>query len=154
MRLFRYDDHPIRTIDVFPIAAVVLVAAVIILVAALPRPTHNMRFDIGGKPQRHASAAEVSYNTVSVDTQNRVLWNDVPIDLRTLRDYLDVSRTLMPEPELRIAPHRHARYSTVASMLVVVKRAGLANIRFTGNGRYVRYEALASPKRVCPATAC
>jgi biopolymer transport protein ExbD len=65
-----------------------------------------------------------------------VLWNGAPVDLVTLRQYLDITTTMTPTPELHLQPHPDARYEQVDEVLAVTKRANVQAMGFVGNEAY------------------
>ena len=59
-----------------------------------------------------------------------------PIDLLTLRQYLQQSLRLPVEPELQFQPDAQTRYVVVDSVLAEIKRAGVTKLGFVGNEQY------------------
>ena len=45
-------------------------------------------------------------NQIVIMPNGAVLWNGAPVDLVTLRQYLDMTTTMHPVPELHLQPHR------------------------------------------------
>ena len=68
-----------------------------------------------------------------------VLWNGAPVDLVTLRQYLDITTTMPPAPELHLQPHPEARYEMVDEVLAVTKRANVTAMGFVGNEAYATF---------------
>jgi biopolymer transport protein ExbD len=56
----------------------------------------------------------------------------------TLRQYLDTSATITPEPELQFQPDPKARYEVVDQTLAVIKRSNITKLGFVGNEQYYR----------------
>ena len=65
-----------------------------------------------------------------------MLWNAAPVDLNTQRQYLELTTTIRPTPELHIQPHPEARYEVVDEVLAVIKRAEVQSMGFVGNEQY------------------
>ena len=68
-----------------------------------------------------------------------MLWNGAPVDLVTLRQYLDITTTMSPVPGA--APRSRdpeARYEVVDEVLAVTKRANITAMGFVGNEAYTR----------------
>ena len=63
-------------------------------------------------------------------------WNGTPIDLVTLRLYLDRTKAMAPEPELHVQPDAQARYVVVDNVLAIIKRSGVTKMGFVGNEQY------------------
>jgi biopolymer transport protein ExbD len=75
-------------------------------------------------------------NTVSVDPAGTVTWNGSPIDMVTLRLYLERTRAMTPEPELHVQRDALARYAVVDNVLAIIKRSGVTKMGFVGNEQY------------------
>ena len=65
-----------------------------------------------------------------------ISWNGAPIDLLTLRQYLQQSLRLPVEPELQFQPNAQTRYVVVDEVLAEIKRAGVTKLGFVGNEQY------------------
>ena len=77
-------------------------------------------------------------NKIVVTPQDVVLWNGQPIDLVRLRQYLDVTQTMNPVPELHLQPEAEARYELVDEVLAVTKKANVTKMGFVGNEAYMK----------------
>ena len=78
-------------------------------------------------------------NKVVITPQGQVLWNGTPVDLTTLRQYLDLTTTMNPVPELHLQPDPQARYELVDEVLAVTKRAQVTAMGFVGNEAYANF---------------
>lgn len=58
------------------------------------------------------------------------------MDEVTLRQYLDQSAAMTPEPELHFQPAPDARYEVVDKTLAVIKRSAITKLGFIGNEQY------------------
>jgi biopolymer transport protein ExbD len=131
------DGEPIGTMNTTPLIDVMLVLLVMFIIT-VPLQTHAVKVTLPvGAPQ--STVVRPAFNTVSVTPQNAVTWNGKQVDLATLRRYLDLSRAMAPEPQLRIQPDAYARYAAVDEMLAVVKRAQVTNVGFVENERYAQF---------------
>ena len=127
-------DAPMMNINTTPLIDVMLVLLIMFIIT-IPMQTHAVKLDSpAGPPPRHQ--VPPPRNEITVTDRDRVLWNGLPVDLVTLRQYLDQSQTLDPLPELRIRPARGARYELVDKVLAVTKRARVARMGFVGNEAY------------------
>jgi len=54
----------------------------------------------------------------------------------TLRQYLDQTKRMSPEPELQFEPNAQTRYVVVDNVLAIIKRSGVTKMGFVGNERY------------------
>ena len=75
-------------------------------------------------------------NKVVVTAAGQTLWNGAPVDLVTLRQYLDLTQQMNPVPELHLQPEANARYELVDQVLAVTKRAHVEKMGFVGNEAY------------------
>jgi biopolymer transport protein ExbD len=75
-------------------------------------------------------------NKVIVDPAGTVQWNGSPVDLVTLQQYLEQTKTMNPEPELHFQPDPAAKYEKVDTVLAVIKRSGISKLGFIGNEQY------------------
>jgi len=125
---------PIMDVNTTPLIDVMLVL-LIMFILTIPVQNHAVKLDTpaGAKPLKIPLPDK---NEVTVTRADRVLWNGAPVDLGTLRAYLDQSQTLDPIPELRIRPAADARYEQVDRVLAVIKRANVAKMGFVGNEAY------------------
>ena len=74
---------------------------------------------------------------MSIDaTPESVSWNGVPVDDVTLRQYLDQTTQMSPEPELHFQPDPNAKYDVVDRVLAVIKRSSVSKLGFIGNEQY------------------
>jgi biopolymer transport protein ExbD len=134
------DDHrtPIPSLNTTPLIDIMLVLLVMFIIT-IPLQTHAVKVALpgdGAPPPQPRS----DFNTISVAPSGQIGWNDTPVDLATLRIYLDVTRTMTPEPELHIAADPYARYARVDEMLAVVKRSAVTKVGFVDNERYAHFE--------------
>jgi biopolymer transport protein ExbD len=78
-------------------------------------------------------------NKVTIDPAGTVYWNGAPVDAVTLRQYLDITTTMTPTPELHLQPDPNARYEVVDEVLAITKRANVTAMGFVGNEAYARF---------------
>jgi biopolymer transport protein ExbD len=127
-------DQPMMDINTTPLIDVMLVLLIMFIIT-IPMQTHAVKVDTpSGPPPAHVPLP--TKNEVAITNTGRVLWNGTPVDLVTLRNYLDQSQTLDPIPELQLRPAPGARYEVVDSVLAVTKRAHVARMGFVGNEAY------------------
>jgi biopolymer transport protein ExbD len=65
-----------------------------------------------------------------------VTWNGATVDEVTLRQYLDQTAAMSPEPELHFQPDASARYDVVDGILSIIKRSNVTKLGFVGNEQY------------------
>ena len=133
------DGEPIMEMNTTPLIDVMLVL-IIMFIITIPIQTHAVKINLPvNNPNPPPVTIKPDFNTVSVDTQSRVTWNGSPVDLVTLRTYLDQTKRMTPEPELHVQPDPYSRYAKVNEMLSVVKRSNVTKVGFVGNEQYATF---------------
>ena len=129
--------EPMMDINTTPLIDVML-CLLILFIITIPVQTHAVKLDL---PQQQANQTpppvDPVKNKIVVMPNDAVLWNGAPVDLVTLRQYLDITTTMRPTPELHLQPHPEARYEMVDEVLAVTKRANITAMGFVGNEAYV-----------------
>lgn len=134
MALGRFDDdEPVSELNTTPLIDVMLVLLVMFIIT-IPMQTHAVKVGLPGGPP--IAQLESAINRLAIDRAGTVRWNGSVVDLVTLRQYLDVTRAMTPEPELHVQPDADARYERVDQVLAVVKKAEVTKVGFIGNDRY------------------
>jgi biopolymer transport protein ExbD len=132
----RLDDQPMGEINTTPLIDVMLVLLIMIIMT-IPIQTHAVKVDLPQNSQNQTPPPiEPDKNKVSIDPAGGVFWNGTPIDDVTLRQYLERTTQMTPEPELHFAPDPEARYEVVDRVLAVIKRANVTKLGFVGNEQY------------------
>ncbi len=130
------DGQPMMEMNMTPLIDVLLVLLIMFIIT-IPIQTHAVKVDL---PQNDPNAlqqpVEPDKNKISIDPAGVVSWNGAPVDDITLRQYLDQTTQLAPEPELHFQPDAAARYETVDRVLAVIKRSGVTKLGFIGNEQY------------------
>ncbi len=133
------DGEPIMDMNTTPLIDVMLVLLVMFIIT-IPIQTHAVKINLPvNNPNPPPVIIKPDFNTVSVDLQNNITWNGSPVDLATLRTYLDTTKTLNPEPELHIQPDPYSRYARVDEMLSVIKRSEVSKVGFVGNEQFANF---------------
>jgi len=132
----REDGEPMGEMNTTPLIDVMLVLLIMFIIT-IPIQTHAVKIDLPvNSNDPNPPPIDPIKNKVSVDASGTVTWNGSPIDLVTLRLYLDRTRAMTPEPELHVQPDPQARYEIVDNVLAVIKRAGVTKMGFVGNEQY------------------
>lgn len=130
------DGQPMMEMNTTPLIDVMLVL-LIMLIVTIPAQTHAVKVDL---PQNSNPTTpppvEPQKNKITIDPQGNIFWNGSQIDLLTLRQYLDQSVQMRPEPELHFQPDPQARYEVVDEALAVIKRSAVTKLGFVGNEQY------------------
>jgi len=130
------EGEPMLDINTTPLIDVMLVL-LIMLIITIPIQTHAVKLDLPvNQPNQPPPPVDPVKNTVVITRLGQVLWNGNPVDLVTLRQYLDLTTTMNPVPELHLQPEPQARYELVDEVLAVTKRANISAMGFVGNENY------------------
>jgi biopolymer transport protein ExbD len=130
------DDEPMMDINTTPLIDVMLVLLIMFIIT-IPIQTHAVKLDLPqDQPNQQPPPIDPVKNKIVISQQDQVLWNGTPIDLGLLRQYLDVTQTMNPVPELHLQPEPNARYELVDEVLAVTKRARVEKMGFVGNEAY------------------
>ena len=131
------DDEPIGDMNTTPLIDVMLVLLVMFIIT-IPIQTHAVKIDLPVNNPNPPPKPPIDpvVNKVSIDPSGTITWNASPIDLVTLRQYLDSTKAMTPEPELHVQPNPQARYEVVDEVLAVVKKSEITKLGFVGNEQY------------------
>ena len=130
--------EPMMEINTTPLIDVMLVLLIMIIMT-IPIQTHAVKLDLPQSQNQTPPPIDPVKNKVVVTPQGQVLWNGVPVNLTTLRQYLDLTTTMRPVPELHLQPDAQARYELVDEVLAVCKRAQVTAMGFVGNEAYANF---------------
>ena len=134
----RDDGSPMMDMNTTPLIDVMLVLLIMFIIT-IPPQTHAVKVDLPiNDPNHQNPPVDPQKNTVFIDPAGTVTWNGTPVDLVTLRQFLDQTKSISPEPELHFQPHPQARYDKVDQVLAVIKRSGIQKLGFVGNEQYAR----------------
>jgi biopolymer transport protein ExbD len=130
------EGEPMMDINTTPLIDVMLVLLIMFIIT-IPIQTHAVKLDL---PQDQSNAPpppiEPVKNKVVITPGGEILWNGSPISKIQLRQYLDITQTMNPIPELHLQPDPQARYVLVDEVLAVTKRAQVEKMGFVGNEAY------------------
>ena len=129
------EGEPMMDINTTPLIDVMLVLLIMFIIT-IPVQTHAVKLDLPQNSNTPPPPILPTKNEVAITNTGQILWNGTPVDLTTLRQYLDQSQTLNPVPELHLRPASDARYEVVDSVLAVTKRANVTKMGFVGNEAY------------------
>ncbi|HYJ83156.1 MAG TPA: biopolymer transporter ExbD [Allosphingosinicella sp.] len=130
------DDEPMMDINTTPLIDVMLVLLIMFIIT-IPIQTHAVKLDLPqDQPNQQPPPIDPVKNKIVITPQDQVLWNGNQIDLPLLKQYLDVTQTMNPVPELHLQPDATARYELVDEVLAVTKRARVEKMGFVGNEAY------------------
>jgi len=129
------DGEPMMEMNTTPLIDVLLVLLIMFIIT-IPIQTHAVKVDLPQNDPNNVVNVEPDKNKISIDAAGVVSWNGSPVDDLTLRQYLDATKTINPEPELHFQPDSNARYEVVDRVLAVIKRSGVSKLGFIGNEQY------------------
>jgi biopolymer transport protein ExbD len=133
------SSEPMMEINTTPLIDVMLVLLIMIIMT-IPIQSHAVKLDLPQDQQnRTPPPIDPVKNKVVITPQGQVLWNGTPVTLVTLRQYLDLTTTMNPVPELHLQPDPQARYELVDEVLAVTKRAQVTAMGFVGNEAYANF---------------
>ena len=132
------DGEPMMEMNTTPLIDVMLVLLIMFIIT-LPIPTHKVTVDLPQNTNQPLNAVLPDKNTLQIDPAGTVMWNGTPVDDLTLRQYLDQSAALNPEPELHFQPDPQARFDVVDRVLAVIKRSKVTKLGFIGNEQYANF---------------
>jgi biopolymer transport protein ExbD len=130
--------EPMMEINTTPLIDVMLVLLIMIIMT-IPIQSHAVKLDLPQNSASNPPPIDPVKNKIVVTPQGQVLWNGVPVNLTTLRQYLDLTTTMRPVPELHLQPDAQARYELVDEVLAVCKRAQVTAMGFVGNEAYANF---------------
>ena len=129
-------EEPFSTVNTTPLIDVLLVLLIMFIIT-IPIQTHAVKLDLPqDQPNQQPPPIDPVKNKIVITPQDQVLWNGTPITLVQVRQYLDVTQTMNPIPELHLQPDPNARYELVDEVLAVTKRARVEKMGFVGNEAY------------------
>jgi biopolymer transport protein ExbD len=130
------EGEPMMEINTTPLIDVMLVL-IIMLIITIPIQSHAVKLDL---PQNNSNQnpppIDPIKNKIVITPQGAVLWNGASVNMTQLRQYLDITQQMNPEPELHLQPDPQARYELVDQVLVVTKQAKVSKMGFVGNEAY------------------
>jgi biopolymer transport protein ExbD len=132
------EGEPMMDINTTPLIDVMLVLLIMFIIT-IPIQTHAVKIDLPQNTNNTPPPIDPVKNKVVITTDGQVLWNGAPIEMVTLRQYLDLTQQMNPIPELHLQPEPTARYGLVDEVLAVTKRAHVEKMGFVGNEAYATF---------------
>jgi biopolymer transport protein ExbD len=130
------EGEPMMDINTTPLIDVMLVLLIMFIIT-IPIQTHAVKLDLPvDSGDSTPPPIDPIKNKITIDPAGTVFWNGNPVQLPTLRQYLDLTQNMNPVPELHLQPDPQARYVVVDEVLAVTKRANVETMGFVGNEAY------------------
>jgi biopolymer transport protein ExbD len=133
------SDEPMMDINTTPLIDVMLVLLIMFIIT-IPVQTHAVMLDLPvPDPNSVPPPVNPVRNRIAIEPNGTILWNGLPVNPVQLRQYLDLTTTINPVPELHLQPHPEARYEVVDEVLAITKRANITAMGFVGNEAYANF---------------
>ena len=133
------EDEPMMDINTTPLIDVMLVLLIMFIIT-IPIQTHAVKLDLPVDSQTNTPPPiDPVKNKIVIMPDGVVTWNGTPVNDVQLRQYLDITQTMNPVPELHLQPHPQARYEVVDEVLAITKRANVEAMGFVGNEAYANF---------------
>ncbi|WP_221713703.1 ExbD/TolR family protein [Sphingobium xanthum] len=129
------DGEPMMEMNTTPLIDVMLVLLIMFIIT-IPIQTHAVKIDLPQNTNVPENAIDPVKNRLTIDPAGIIYWNGMPVDRVRLRQYLEQTVQMTPEPELQFEPDQSARYVVVDDVLAIIKRAKVTKLGFVGNERY------------------
>ena len=128
--------EPMVDMNVVPLIDVLLVLLIMFIIT-IPVQTHAVMLDLPVQSNTDTPPpVDPVRNKIVIDPNGTIRWNGEPVNPVMLRQYLDLTTTMNPVPELHLQPHPEARYVVVDEVLAITKRANIQAMGFVGNEAY------------------
>jgi biopolymer transport protein ExbD len=131
------DGEPMMEMNTTPLIDVMLVLLIMFIIT-IPIQTHAVKVDLPQNVDLPPPPVLPDKNTLAVTPEGVTTWNGAAVDELTLRQYLDQTKAINPEPELHFQPDPNARFNDVDKTLAIVKRSEIHKLGFIGNEQYFR----------------
>lgn len=134
----RDDGEPMMEMNTTPLIDVMLVLLIMFIIT-IPIQTHAVKVDLpvdDPNARQNPPPIQPDKNKISIDPAGVIMWNGSPIDRVTLRQYLDRTKAMEPEPELHFQPDAQAKYDIVDQVLAIIKKSEVTKMGFVGNEQY------------------
>jgi biopolymer transport protein ExbD len=133
------EGEPMMDINTTPLIDVMLVLLIMFIIT-IPIQTHAVKLDLPiDDPNNVTPPVDPVKNKIVIEPSGVILWNGAPVNPVTLRQYLDITTTMTPTPELHLQPDPNARYEVVDEVLAITKRAKVTAMGFVGNEAYASF---------------
>ena len=131
------DGEPMMDMNMTPLIDVLLVLLIMFIIT-IPVATHAVNIDL---PQPNPNPPPEDQidpikNKIVLTQTDEILWNGDTLSEAELVRNLNLTREIVPEPELQFEPEALASYELSARVLNVIKASGVTKFGFVGNERY------------------
>ncbi|MGH8150514.1 MAG: ExbD/TolR family protein [Steroidobacteraceae bacterium] len=122
-------------INTTPLIDVMLVLLVMLIIT-LPIMTHAVKLDMPN-PNTPPPPTKPQVINLEIDFDGTISWNgSVVPNMTTLEGYFRQEAVIVPQPEIHLAPDRHAKYGVVAQVLAAAQRNHMVKIGFVNTNQF------------------
>jgi biopolymer transport protein ExbD len=133
------EGEPMMDINTTPLIDVMLVLLIMFIIT-IPIQTHAVKLDLPqDNPNQTPPPIDPVKNKIVVTQPGQILWNGAPVNPVQLRQFLEITTTMTPVPELHLQPESEARYELVDEVLAITKHAKVTAMGFVGNEAYAKF---------------
>ena len=133
------EGEPMMDINTTPLIDVMLVLLIMFIIT-IPIQTHAVKLDLPVDSQQNTPPPiDPVKNKIVITQAGQILWNGAAVNPVQLRQFLDITTTMTPVPELHLQPEPEAKYELVDEVLAVTKRANVTAMGFVGNEAYANF---------------
>jgi biopolymer transport protein ExbD len=130
------DGSPMMEMNTTPLIDVMLVLLIMFIIT-IPVATHAISIDLPqATPPDPSITIEPDKNTLSLTTQNQVLWNGSPITEGDLISLLKATKAMNPEPILQFQPEEYSSYEKANRLMRIITLSKVSSFGFVGNEAY------------------
>ena len=136
------DGAPMIEMNMTPLIDVLLVLLIMFIIT-IPVATHSVDIDLPQPNPNPPPEDQIDpiQNKIVITQADEILWNGDVIGQDELVRNLNLTREIVPEPELQFEPEGLASYELSARVLNVIKASGVTKFGFVGNERYRTFGA-------------
>ncbi|HEX8215528.1 MAG TPA: biopolymer transporter ExbD [Allosphingosinicella sp.] len=133
------EGEPMMDINTTPLIDVMLVLLIMFIIT-IPIQSHAVKLDLPvDSLTNQPPPIDPVKNKIVIEPNRTILWNGQPVNEVMLRQFLDITTTMNPTPELHLQPSPEAPYETVDQVLAITKRANIDKMGFVGNEAYANF---------------
>ncbi|WP_284123768.1 ExbD/TolR family protein [Parerythrobacter aestuarii] len=131
------DGAPMIDMNMTPLIDVLLVLLIMFIIT-IPVATHSVDIDLPTPDNSEPPPDQIDpiKNKIVLTQQNEILWNGESLNMGELVRNLNLTKEIVPEPELQFEPEGQASYELSADVLRVIKASGVTKFGFVGNEQF------------------
>ncbi len=136
MQVGTTGDEEMVDINTTPLIDVMLVLLVMLIIT-LPIMTHAVKLDMPNANNPPPPQERPEVIDLEIDYDGTIVWDgNVVKDMPTLESYFRTESMKDPQPEIHLAPDRHAKYDVVAKVLAAAQRNHMIKIGFVNTPEF------------------